>query len=246
MIRRLRMFAGPNGSGKSTVKSVIAPELLGVYLNPDEIEKEVKRNGYYDVRGLKLSMTEEEIISFFANHPLLQRTQETSFANDIRLINSEFISFANVEFDPYLSAILTDFLRQKLIESGQSFTFETVMSSPDKLATLQQAQEEGFRNYLYYVATEDPLINIARIRHRVRTGGHPVPEDKVVERYHRSLNLLLDAIRFTSRAYIFDNSGETKVWIAEITNGTTIELKTGLIPQWFTHAVLNKLHDPPI
>jgi pantothenate kinase-related protein Tda10 len=38
-IPRLRMFAGPNGSGKSTFKSIIQPELLGVYINPDEIEK---------------------------------------------------------------------------------------------------------------------------------------------------------------------------------------------------------------
>jgi predicted ABC-type ATPase len=38
---RLRMFAGPNGSGKSTIKSVIRPELLGIYINPDEIEKEI-------------------------------------------------------------------------------------------------------------------------------------------------------------------------------------------------------------
>lgn len=29
---RLRMFAGPNGSGKSTIKKVLPPELLGVYL----------------------------------------------------------------------------------------------------------------------------------------------------------------------------------------------------------------------
>lgn len=26
------MFAGPNGSGKSTIKAVIRPELLGVYI----------------------------------------------------------------------------------------------------------------------------------------------------------------------------------------------------------------------
>ena len=38
---RLRMFAGPNGSGKSTIKSVIRSELLGVYINPDEIEKDI-------------------------------------------------------------------------------------------------------------------------------------------------------------------------------------------------------------
>ena len=36
-IPRLRMFAGPNGSGKSTIKEVIEPQLLGVYINPDEI-----------------------------------------------------------------------------------------------------------------------------------------------------------------------------------------------------------------
>lgn len=35
------MFAGPNGSGKSTLKSVLPPELLGVYLNPDEIEQKI-------------------------------------------------------------------------------------------------------------------------------------------------------------------------------------------------------------
>ena len=33
------MFAGPNGSGKSVLKSYLDPELLGVYLNADEIEE---------------------------------------------------------------------------------------------------------------------------------------------------------------------------------------------------------------
>ena len=40
-IPRLRMFAGPNGSGKSTFKTMIRRELLGIYINPDEIEKEI-------------------------------------------------------------------------------------------------------------------------------------------------------------------------------------------------------------
>jgi predicted ABC-type ATPase len=44
-VPRLRIFAGPNGSGKSTIKTVISDSLLGHYLNPDEIEKEVKRIG---------------------------------------------------------------------------------------------------------------------------------------------------------------------------------------------------------
>lgn len=40
---RLRMFAGPNVSGKSTIKSIIRKELLGVYINPDEIEADIKQ-----------------------------------------------------------------------------------------------------------------------------------------------------------------------------------------------------------
>ncbi|GAB4021649.1 zeta toxin family protein [Spirosoma koreense] len=241
MIKRMRMFAGPNGSGKSTVKSVIEANMLGYYLNPDDIEKAVKHDGYFDVRSLNLPMSELEIIHFFEQHPLLSRADEADFIQAIRFVQEEFIDFANVGFSSYLSVILTDFLRHKLIEAGRSFTFETVMSSADKVQTLQKARDASFRNYLYYVATEDPLINISRIKHRVRMGGHNVPDQKVTERYYRSLDLLLDAVRLTNRAYIFDNSGETKVWIAEITDGIDIELKTDLIPQWFTRAVLDKI-----
>ena len=43
----MRVFAGPNGSGKSVLKSYLPEPLLGVYLNPDEIEAEVKEQGSF-------------------------------------------------------------------------------------------------------------------------------------------------------------------------------------------------------
>jgi predicted ABC-type ATPase len=43
-IPRLRIFAGPNGSGKSTIKDVLSDNLLGVYINPDEIENEIREH----------------------------------------------------------------------------------------------------------------------------------------------------------------------------------------------------------
>ena len=48
------------------------------------------------------------------------------------------------------------------------------------------------------------------------------------------------AISHTSRAYIFDNSSHHKahVWLAEITDGRTIEIKASEIPEWFSAAVL--------
>ena len=109
---------------------------------------------------------------------------------------------------------------------------------------LAEAQQSGFRTYLYYIATSDPAINVSRVAHRVALGGHPVPREKIVERYHRSLALLRDAIGYTNRAYIFDNSvnstEQKHTWLAEITDGTKVELKTEKTPAWFVRAVLDK------
>jgi predicted ABC-type ATPase len=86
------------------------------------------------------------------------------------------------------------------------------------------------------------MINISRVRNRVKQGGHPVPEDKIVSRYHRSHDLLMAAIQHTNRAYIFDNSGENqeRTWLAEITDGRLLEIKADQVPDWFRKAVLQK------
>ena len=62
---RLRMFAGPNGSGKSTFKSIIRPELLGIFINPDEIEKQIRDDDFLDLEGYRVQSTEKEVLNFF-------------------------------------------------------------------------------------------------------------------------------------------------------------------------------------
>lgn len=105
---------------------------------------------------------------------------------------------------------------------------------------LEKAQSLGYRTYLYYIATDDPSINISRVKNRVNFGGHPVPEEKIVSRYYRSLELLPKALRFTNRAYVFDNSTDSAeaIWLAEVTDGQFLEIKTGRIPAWFQRAVM--------
>ena len=68
-------------------------------------------------------------------------------------------------------------------------------------------------------------------------GGHPVPEDKIISRYHRSLELLPAAVEQSSRAYVFDNSNHARTWIADITDGDDIELQTDQMPNWFRSAL---------
>ncbi len=71
--------------------------------------------------------------------------------------------------------------------------------------------DRRYRIYLYFVATESPMINISRIKEvRVKSGGHDVPEAKIESRYYRSLDLLYDAAELTYQAYFFDNSVSLK------------------------------------
>jgi predicted ABC-type ATPase len=47
----------------------------------------------------------------------------------------------------YFASVAADFIRQKLIETSKSFTFETVISFPDKIELLRKAQSRGYRAY---------------------------------------------------------------------------------------------------
>jgi ABC-type phosphate/phosphonate transport system ATPase subunit len=83
-IPRLRMFAGPNGSGKSTFKSMIRKELLGIYVNPDDIEKEIRDFDFLDLAAYSVSTNKEEILSFFKQSTLLERADCLEDAHSLR------------------------------------------------------------------------------------------------------------------------------------------------------------------
>ncbi len=236
---RVRMFAGPNGSGKSTIKSVISPGLLGVYVNPDDIEDEMKKKGFIDLAYYEIQTTADEILGFFKKSPLLEKVDMLDTAEAIRFSDHK-LNFRDVEITTYFASVAADFIRSRLLDAGKSFTFETVMSHPDKVEVLRKAQSKGYRTYLYYIATEDPDINISRVKYRISAGGHSVPKDKIIERYKRSLDLLVQAVQVSSRAYIFDNSHQEPLLIAEITNGRILEMKTDQMPGWFKRALGNK------
>ena len=140
---RLRMFAGPNGSGKSTIKSVIRSELLGVYINPDEIEKDIRNGDFLDLQAFGVCTTSAEILAFFQSSTLLAKAGLLDEA-DLLSFNDDKLCFHNVLVNAYFASVAADFIRHKLLETGTSFTFETVMSSPDKVAFLQKAQRRGY------------------------------------------------------------------------------------------------------
>jgi predicted ABC-type ATPase len=115
-----------------------------------------------------------------------------------------------LEGDPmaqsYEAARMVEQQRLSWVAHRESFAFETVMSHPSKLIQLQQAKDVGYVVEIYYVSTVDPRYNILRVADRVNAGGHDVPPEKIVERYHRSLSLLPLAIEIADVVTLVDNT----------------------------------------
>jgi len=77
-------------------------------------------------------------------------------------------------------------------------------------------------------------------RRRVKLGGHPVPAQKIRERYVRSIALMNEACGVAHRAYVFDNSGAQHRLLAQLTDGQSLEVKASTLPPWFTDSELWK------
>jgi predicted ABC-type ATPase len=101
---------------------------------------------------------------------------------------------------------LADEARDRCLKTGIDFSFETVMSHPSKVEFMLRAKRIGFEVTLYFVATDDPLLNVERVRARVEMGGHDVPQDRIVARYKRTIALLPQALTACDNAILFDNS----------------------------------------
>jgi predicted ABC-type ATPase len=130
-------------------------------------------------------------------------------------------------------------IRYKLVNKGQSFSFESVLSNSQKLDFLHFAKINGFFISLVYVGTENPKINIERVKNRVAHGGHDVPEEKINSRYEKSLNLLSRVFDIADKAYIYDNSNEMPKRYVIKSNGL-ISVKTNP-PEWIKKYLLEKL-----
>ncbi len=99
-------------------------------------------------------------------------------------------------------------LLERAITNRLDFAFETTLGANTIPRLLAQAAGQGIEIRVWYAGLSSPELHIARVRARVRKGGHDIPEADIRRRYlHSRLNLiaLLPAIAVL-RAY--DNSVE--------------------------------------
>ena len=124
--------------------------------------------------------------------------------------------------------------REHCLADQQSMIFETVFSADDKLDFIRRAKQAGFFIRLFFVCTESPMINAARIAGRVMKGGHDVPIAKIISRYQKSIINCKVATSIADRVYIYDNSvdGHEARILFRFADGNIIKRYTETIPQW--------------
>jgi len=107
-------------------------------------------------------------------------------------------------------------LRQECLRNRIDFSFETVFSHESKIDLIREAKAAGYTVRLYFVSTENSLLNVARVAKRVAEGGHPVPVEKIIERYRRTMGFLAPACMLVDEAALFDNSGSAMRAVAHL------------------------------
>lgn len=241
--KRMRIIAGPNGSGKSSVFHRVRQSVnMGHYVNPDDIGAAFTSEGSIDLRHFGLECEPDSLRHYLRAERNFVRKAETEGELITLFLHGSKLGVSEGALPGYNAALAAGFLRSQLIESGQSFTFESVLSDKGKLTEIEKAKQQGYRIYLYFVCTEDPDINVDRVANRVAKGGHPVAEVNIRTRYVRTLENLLPAFLLADRAYLFDNSSK-KMELAVEADGSNLHMLVDQAPAWvMDHLVIPLLN----
>ena len=109
-----------------------------------------------------------------------------------------------------------------LLQSKESFAFETTLATKTYKSKLLWAKENGYTIKLLFFWLPTIEMAIERVAVRVSEGGHNISKDVIARRYKRGIeNLFNIFIPLCSEWILFDNS---KNQIEEIANGKCNEI----------------------
>jgi predicted ABC-type ATPase len=94
------------------------------------------------------------------------------------------------------------------LERRETFALESTLSGRTYIRLLRSARASGYEIELHYLWLSTSEQAVARVRQRVKQGGHSVAVGDIRRRFSRSLSLLLsDYLPLASRWVIWDNRG---------------------------------------
>ncbi len=169
-------------------------------------------------------MSEKKIIIIAGRNGAGKTTFAEEFlpkeANCPLFVNADLIAAGLAPFDPDRAAFKAGRLMLQEIHEyarrGESFAFETTLSGRGYARMIPAWRQEGYTVKLFFLRLSTPELAIARVRQRVREGGHDVPELVIRRRFAAGLRNLQSIYKpIVNEWAIYENSGSFPLLLEE-------------------------------
>lgn len=144
---------------------------------------------------------------------------KTTFAHEFltreagcpHFINADLIARGISPFAPDKAAlpaarIMLELIARKTAQ-GESFAFETTLSGRNYVGHIERWRKAGYFVKLVFLTLPTPEMAVARVRARVRQGGHNIPEDVIRRRFASGLkNYYAVYSKVVDSWILYDNS----------------------------------------
>jgi predicted ABC-type ATPase len=155
----------------------------------------------------------------------------------LEYVNADTIAQGLSAFQPEQAAfeagrIMLKRLRE-LAEQRKSFAFETTLATRSYAGWLKRLRQNGYHISLMFVWLSSPELAVERVKNRVASGGHNIPEETVRRRYSKGIKNFSALYQPIADEWgIYDNSD----WkpLSLIASGSTLTSKTVFIPEMWS------------
>ena len=145
-------------------------------------------------------------------------------------VNSDEFAKSLSPFDPSLASIQASrYMLMKirhLLRKNEDFAIETTLATRTLLKIVKTAQAAGYTVTLLYFWLNSPELAIQRVKARVEAGGHNIPEETIIRRYHVGIDYFFNLYSQISERWILaDNSQIPFRVIAEGSKNDVINIR---------------------
>lgn len=135
-------------------------------------------------------------------------------------VNADLIAAGLAPFEPERAAFRAGRLMLEEIynhvRKGENFAFETTLSGRGYAGLIPGWQADGYIVKLFFLRLASPELAIARVRQRVREGGHNIPEPVIRRRFKAGLRNFDTLYKpLVDEWALYDNSGGESVLTEE-------------------------------
>jgi len=132
----------------------------------------------------------------------------------LEYVNADPIAHGLSGFDPASVALQAGRVMlnrlHELAEQRKTFAFETTLAAKHYAGWIKKLRNEGYGFQLMFLWLQSPDLAVERVRERVNTGGHNVPEPIIRRRHFAGLrNFATLYLPLANTWGVYDNSGSS-------------------------------------